>query len=98
MLGEIELRGNRLFLHHGLNNCKVEIDITPVWNFFEEVSNYMKQPLGVVEEVKEEVKKKYAQIGGKLYEITAIHVIMPEYKVPQYQDIKKVELFVTGLE
>lgn len=43
-LGWIELRHNRIYLIHRNKNIKTEIDITPVWHFFKEVNDFIKQP------------------------------------------------------
>lgn len=44
-LGEVELRGDRIWLIHSFNGNKVEVDATPLWNFFLEVEEFKKQPL-----------------------------------------------------
>jgi len=43
-LGEIELRRNEIWLIHNFHGNKVEIDVTPLWNFFLEVEEFKKQP------------------------------------------------------
>lgn len=41
---EIELRGNRLYLIHKDGVSNFEIDISPVWTFFKESIDYLKEP------------------------------------------------------
>lgn len=43
-LGFIELRGDRIWLIHNFSGNRVEIDATPLWNFFLEVEELKKQP------------------------------------------------------
>lgn len=43
-LGEIEIRGNRLYLIQRFGSGTVEQDVTPLWNFFKDLEKYMKNP------------------------------------------------------
>lgn len=43
-LGEIELRGSRLYLIKQMNGMKVDVDVTPLWHFFKEVDDFTKNP------------------------------------------------------
>jgi hypothetical protein len=44
-LGEIELRGGRLYLINRMKRGKIELDITSVWHFFNEVKDFEKNPI-----------------------------------------------------
>lgn len=43
-LGILELREGRLFVKHNMGGATVEVDVTPVWHFFKEVSEFEKNP------------------------------------------------------
>lgn len=54
-LGEICIRGSRIYLIHRMGSCIVESDITPVWHFFKQVTEFAK--LSPKEKEKYEIKK-----------------------------------------
>lgn len=44
-LGEVELKGSRLYLIHRMRGGKIELDITTVWHFFNEIKDFQEKPI-----------------------------------------------------
>jgi len=45
LLGELELKGDRLYLIHTAKGFRQRVDVTPLWHMFNDIKDFSKNPI-----------------------------------------------------
>lgn len=76
-LGTLRLENDRLYLKHTTKGSVTTVDVTPVWHFFNEVNEFIKEPLPPSDEMSNVVMKPehFKYVADSIEKDTAEQII-----------------------